>query len=194
MQRTAYGRRPVGVVLLAALGFLTGGLELLAGAGVAGLGDIEAAGGAWPVAAGLAGWFKLAGVWLLGAGVLQVLFAWGSWKLRRWAWWAGLAVNLLWVLGAAAGLIGGIQWQGATAAGLAHVAVCGYLLTPRVRRAFAPPRASAGAAEGPRAAGAPQPPSLGYLPEAMRLGCAPDAFPARTTYTGGEHVTRDRER
>jgi uncharacterized membrane protein (DUF2068 family) len=151
-------RRPLGVGILAALGFLTGGLELLAGAGVA----------------GLAGWFRFAGAGLLAVGLLQLLFAWGSWMVRRWAWWAGLTVNLLWVLGAMVSLLGGLQWLGAAAAALLHVAIFAYLLTPRVRRAFDPARAAGGAGWGATRRGCSRRP-VRQTPERGALRCPPDA-------------------
>jgi hypothetical protein len=123
-------------------------------------------------AAGLAGWFGFAGAGLLAIGLLQLLFAWGSWRVRRWAWWAGLAVNLLWVLGAAVSLIGGLRWLGA--AGLLHVAICAYLLNPRVRRAFDPARAAGGAGWGTTRGACSRRP-VRKTPERGTLRCPPDA-------------------
>ncbi len=81
-------KRPVGVTIIAAIVALLGVQSLcisiigLARFSVGFLGTIFGLGGGFGVG------FLIAAVW----GVVALLFAWGLWNMKYWAWWGTVAV------------------------------------------------------------------------------------------------------
>ncbi|HEU0027852.1 MAG TPA: hypothetical protein VFQ25_12110 [Ktedonobacterales bacterium] len=70
------------------------------------------------------------------AGLLQVIFGIGLWRLSSWAWIAGIIIQLFTLVTAVLGLFTGA----AIPASLITIAISGailaFLLTPHVRKAF----------------------------------------------------------
>jgi hypothetical protein len=126
--------RPAGVTVLSALAALGALLSLAAGVAIAAAGVFEAGLGVSSNDVAVA---EVAAAYLLLIGLLQLVFAWGWWALRRWAWALGAlaqAIGLLATISAAATRF--IEAGHATLAILVHGALLGYLLSPSVRRAF----------------------------------------------------------
>jgi hypothetical protein len=123
--------RPIGVTILAALAAAFGVFALLAGMAVFGFGAFVS------TSAGLLSpAFSAVGFLVLVLGVAELLFAYGAWLLRTWAWQVGLTawaasvgVHVLWLL---AGASVGAQLLSIAAS----LAVLYYLDTPAVRTAF----------------------------------------------------------
>ena len=121
-------KRPGGVTLIAILA-LIGGLfglcwSVLAFTGSALLGGI------------LGTISALAGIFLLIGPLLQLVFAYGAFKLRSWAWYLGLIASGLTVLGVIINLIDGASIFSALCGSLLSVIIFIYLLMPNVRQAF----------------------------------------------------------
>jgi hypothetical protein len=92
-------RRPLGVTILSILSGLAGLAEIIAGIGLIG---VAALGGVALAAAGLPTWIAgfaaiLGGVLLL-LGLVTLAVAIGLWRMRGWAWWIAIIVNLISVL------------------------------------------------------------------------------------------------
>jgi hypothetical protein len=121
-------KRPGGVTLIAILA-LIGGLfglcwPILAFMGSALFGGILGTVGA------------IAGIFLLVGPVLQLIFAYGAFKLRPWAWYLGLIASGITVLGVIINLIDGASIFSALCGSLLAVIIFIYLLMPNVRQAF----------------------------------------------------------
>ena len=76
------------------------------------------------------------GVTVMIAGLIQIIFGIGVWKLSGWAWILGVIIQSLSFTGAALGMLTGA----AIPASLVTMAISGamlaFLLTPHVRKAF----------------------------------------------------------
>ena len=134
MELGATAQRPLGITILAVLAFITGILGLLGSLFLLGLGGAASMTGAGML--GLAG-IGLGGVMLIGS-LLNLVFGYGAWNLRPWAWWWGLIANGLPILGAILGLIlgGGESFGNAIWSSLLNIIIVVYLLTPGVQHAF----------------------------------------------------------
>ena len=104
------------------------------------------------LAQGFSGWTEVANIprallRLAGAGVV----AWGLWRGASWAWWLGLALAILWLIGGLAPVLvveqGDMHWlppsrgQLVLAVSLVSlVCVIGLLLTPSARAYLRPRR------------------------------------------------------
>jgi hypothetical protein len=122
-------KRPTGVALLAVAAAVLGVLALLA------------AGAWWNASEGIAllprihGGERLIALVLLVAGLSELVFAYGAWTLRPWAWTLGTVLEIV-VIVLAVLQLGRLE-------PLRHVLtiviagfVLWYLMTPRVRAAF----------------------------------------------------------
>lgn len=129
--------RPFGVTLIAILAVIEGfggvcaGFFILTASGVLAL----IPSGFTQILAVLA---CLAGVLVIVGPLLHFIFAYGAWKLRKWAWTLGVLATSFSILGVALGLIstgGAALWAIVTNA-LLPIVILAYLLTPNIRKAF----------------------------------------------------------
>ena len=87
---TATAERPLGITIIAILAAIAGvfgifgGLLLLVGGSFIGVASGSA---------GLGALAALIGALLLGAAILNLVFAWGAWGLKAWAWTLGVGLQ-----------------------------------------------------------------------------------------------------
>ena len=121
-------KRPFGVTLIAILAIIGGLFGLcwptLVFAGSALLGGIFGTIGA------------LAGFFLIVGPLLQLIFAYGAFKLRSWAWYLGLIATGITVVGVIINLINGASLFSAFWGSALAIIIFIYLWTPTVRKAF----------------------------------------------------------
>ena len=127
--------RPTGITILAILAAIAGVLGLLGGLAVVGLGGVLAT-------VGYGSFYSLIGFGILAISIAYIVFAYGAWLLRPWAWVLGVAAVV-------ANLVLQVLWitQGAgigntIVSAVISVAILYYLDTPTVRGAFGKPTKS----------------------------------------------------
>ena len=84
-------QRPIGVTIIAILSFLAGLVGIAGGLGLMALGAIAGGAGAGVLGALTA---VVGGVLLL-IGLITLAVAIGLWRMRTWAWWVALIVNVI---------------------------------------------------------------------------------------------------
>ena len=121
--------RPAGIAILAVVAAVLGVLALLA------------AGAWWNASDGLA-WLprihdgeKLIALVLLATGLSELVFAYGAWALRPWAWTLGVVLEIV-VIGLALLQLGRLEPVRHIVTIVIAGVVLWYLATPRVRAAF----------------------------------------------------------
>ena len=129
--------RPIGVTIIALLSLLQGALGACGACLVMGV-----AGGAMLIPTGVTQVVGALGLVLglvLGAGpFLQIIFAYGAWNLRKWAWIIGIiatGVSVAGVIISIFGSGGATIWTAVTNA-LIPIVIFVYLLMPNTRKAF----------------------------------------------------------
>jgi hypothetical protein len=121
--------RPAGIAILAVVAAVLGVLALLA------------AGAWWNASEGLVwlprihGGEKLIALVLLAAGVSELVFAYGAWALRAWAWTLGVVLEIV-VIVLALLQLGRLEPVRHIITIVIAGVVLWYLSTPRVRAAF----------------------------------------------------------
>jgi uncharacterized membrane protein (DUF2068 family) len=131
--------RPFGVTLLGLLSLISGALGVLKGLIWLGVGGLAAAGAAlaFPVAGMFIGTLALViGGLALLTGLFSLIFAWGAFALKPWAWSLGVTThgfNLLWSLLVVLGP-GLLRERFVTI--LISAIVVLYLTKPEIKRAF----------------------------------------------------------
>ena len=137
-------KRPFGITVIAIFALLSGlfGLcwPILAFMGSALLGPLAVVG-------------IFAGIFLIVGPILQLVFAYGAFNLRSWAWYLGLISTSITVVGVVINLFNGASFWGAIWGSIWSVIIFIYLLTPNVRQAFGT------GAQQPAAVEPPPPPS-----------------------------------
>lgn len=123
--------RPLGVTLLALLAAVAGILGLCGALLVFG---VSLVGGlvAFPIAA-VGGTI---GIVLAISPVLELIFAYGAWTLRPWAWWLGIFATGISILSSIFALFTGVGAGATVTHGILPLIIFVYLLFPDVRRAF----------------------------------------------------------
>jgi uncharacterized membrane protein (DUF2068 family) len=120
--------RPVGVTIIAIFALIGGTLGLC-----------------WPILVlmgstlfgGIFGTVgTVAGAFLIIGPVLQLIFAFGAFGLKRWAWYLGLIASGITVAGVILNLIDGASFFSAIWGSFFSIIIFIYLLTSNVRRAF----------------------------------------------------------
>ena len=79
---------------------------------------------------------SLRGGIVVTVALLYLVFAWGAWGSRQWAWGLGLLVSVANVLGVVAVLLEGEPVAFALLLSIVPVVLLGYLLSPAGRQAF----------------------------------------------------------
>ena len=78
----------------------------------------------------------IAGIFLVVGPALELIFAYGAFKLYRWAWYLGLISTAITVIGVVINIFqGGTIWS-ALGGSVLPTIIFIYLWTPNVRRAF----------------------------------------------------------
>ena len=144
--------RPIGISIIAILGFLIGLLVVLFGAvfvivGIVGGSDISTSlqnslGTTFSTDAGgaVTAIFVVIGIIFGLFGLLGIGLALGLWRLKRWAWWLEIILVAIAALGSISSIsaanTNGTSTSGPIVELLVAVVIFIYLLTPGVRRAF----------------------------------------------------------
>lgn len=123
--------RPTGVTMIAILSFISGLLGLCGALPVFGISLIA---GVFIPPVGVIG--ILIGLFLALSPILLLIFAYGAWNLRPWAWMWGIIANGLSVLSALIAVVTTGNVFAIGTHGLIPIIVFVYLLTPDIRRAF----------------------------------------------------------
>jgi len=120
-------KRPFGVTVIAILALIGGLLGLcLPTLGMLGstlLGPLAVVG-------------VVASIFFIVGPILQLVFAFGAFGLRPWAWWLGLISTGITVLGVVVNLFNGASFWSAIWGGLIPIIIFFYLFSPNVRQAF----------------------------------------------------------
>ena len=78
----------------------------------------------------------IAGIFLIVGPILQLIFVYGAFKLRPWAWYLGLISSGITVPGVIINLFDGASFWSAIWGSILSIIIFIYLLTPNVRQAF----------------------------------------------------------
>jgi hypothetical protein len=78
----------------------------------------------------------IAGIFLIVGPILQLIFAFGAFNLRSWAWYLGLISTGITVFGVVINLFDGASFWSAVWGGIIPIIIFFYLLSPKVRQAF----------------------------------------------------------
>lgn len=132
-------QRPLGVTVLGLLSLISGLLGMLKGLIWLGVGGLAAAGTA--LASPVAGMFigtiaVVVGGLALLTGIFSLIFAWGAFSLKPWAWSLGVAThgfNLIWSLLVVLGP--GVLRERFVTIVISLIVVL-YLTKPEIKRAF----------------------------------------------------------
>jgi hypothetical protein len=129
--------RPTGITIIAILALISGFISLCCVSPVFGAGVVGALipTGVTQLLGGLT--IGLAGVLAIGP-ILQIIFAYGAWNLRPWAWWLGIIATGISVVGVVVSVVGSggaTLWTAVTNA-LLPIVIFIYLLLPDVRKVF----------------------------------------------------------
>lgn len=157
-------KRPFGVTLIAILA-LIGGLFGLCWPTLAFMGSALL-----PGIFGTIG--TVAGIFLIVGPLLQLIFAYGAFKLRSWAWYLGLIATGITVIGVVINLINGASIWSAVWGSFLAIIIFIYLLTPNVRQVFG---TSSETTESTIQPPAPVEPSTTIEPPATAEPPSPDA-------------------
>jgi len=101
-------KRPIGVAILAILSFLAGLAEIVIGLGLMALSAVSGAVIDPSVYGPLAAFIGVIGAVLLLLGIVTMAVAVGLWRMRSWAWWVAIIVNVISILV----VIGTYSWYG----------------------------------------------------------------------------------
>ena len=78
----------------------------------------------------------IAGLFLVVGPVLELIFAYGAFGLRRWAWYLGLIASGITVIGVVINIFSGGSFWSAVLGSVLSIIIFIYLLTSNVRQAF----------------------------------------------------------
>src|SRR6266508_725253 len=91
-------KRPIGVAILAILSFLGGLVEIAEGLGLIAIAAMAAGTIDLSAYGPLAAFIGILGIVLLQVGIITIVVAIGLWKMRWWAWWIEIIVNVISIL------------------------------------------------------------------------------------------------
>jgi uncharacterized membrane protein (DUF2068 family) len=78
----------------------------------------------------------IAGIFLFVGPVLQLIFAYGAFNLRPWAWYLGIIASGITVVGVIINVFDGASISSAVMGSLLSIIIFIYLLTANVKQAF----------------------------------------------------------
>lgn len=133
-------QRPLGVTVLALLSLISGAWGVIKGLVWLGFGGVVAGGlsvAAHPIAGALVGLVAVAfGVLALATGIFALIFAFGAFGLRPWAWTLGVLTHGVIVVWSVLAVLGPARlaerWVTLAVSG----AILYYLTTPAIKQAF----------------------------------------------------------
>jgi hypothetical protein len=129
--------RPTGVTVIALLALISGFLGLCGTSFVflLSLAGIVIPTGVTQIIGGIG---LILALFLSIGPILQIVFAYGAWNLRPWAWWLGILATGVTVVTMVIGILGsgGAAIHTALTHGLLSIIIFVYLLLPNVRTAF----------------------------------------------------------
>jgi len=132
-------QRPFGVTILAILSLVSGLWGILKGLFAVGVGGVVAAlvAGAHPIAGAMVGVFAvLIGLVAVLTGLFCLLFAYGAWNLRPWAWTLGVVTNAITVAWSLLVVLGPGLLRERLGTIIVSMVILYYLTTPQIKKAF----------------------------------------------------------
>ena len=125
--------RPMGITILAVLSAIGGVLGILGGVALIGLGGLAA------TSTGTAAYFGLGAVWgllILASAVASLVFAYGAWTLKPWAWPLGVALQIIGLALSALTVISGGDISGQIISVVISLIILYYLFQPNIKAVF----------------------------------------------------------
>jgi hypothetical protein len=119
--------RPVGITILAVLAIIGGLISIAAGLSIGILGGITP---------GVQGPVGLIGVVALIVGILQLIYGFGLWTLKPWAWLLALIGSLLSAISGLVQIFAGGNASGGLLSIIIAAIIVWNLTTPDIKRAF----------------------------------------------------------
>ena len=126
--------RPTGITILAVLAAISGVLGILGGLAVIGLSGV--------LATAYGGFYSLIGFGILAVSIAELVFAFGAWSLRPWAWTLGIGLEIANVVLQVLWITQGAGFGNVIVSVIVALAILYYLDTPAVRAAFGKPATS----------------------------------------------------
>jgi hypothetical protein len=132
-------QRPFGVTVLAMLSLVSGLWGILKGLFAVGVGGVVAAlvAGAHPIAGAMVGVFAVViGIVAVLTGLFCLLFAYGAWNLRPWAWTLGVVTNAITLVWSLLVVLGPGLLRERLGTIIVSMVILYYLTTPQIKKAF----------------------------------------------------------
>ena len=130
---TPAAARPMGITILAVLSAIGGVLGILGGVALIGLGGLAA------TSTGTAAYFGLGAVWgilILASAVASLVFAYGAWTLKPWAWPLGVALQIIGLALSALSVISGGDISSQIISVVISLIILYYLFQPNIKAVF----------------------------------------------------------
>jgi hypothetical protein len=130
---TPAAARPTGITILAVLSAIGGVLGILGGVALIGIGGLAAA------STGSAAFFGLGAIWgllVLATAVASLVFAYGAWTLKPWAWPLGVALQIISLALAALTVISGGDITSQIIGVVISAIILYYLFQPNIKAVF----------------------------------------------------------
>jgi hypothetical protein len=123
----------MGITILAVLSAIGGVLGLLGGIALMGLGGLAAA------STGTAAYFGLGAIWgvlLLATAIASLVFAYGAWTLKPWAWPLGVALQVISLALSLLTILSGGDISGQIISIVISAIILYYLFQPSIKAVF----------------------------------------------------------
>lgn len=130
---TPAATRPMGITILAVLSAIGGVLGILGGIALIGIGGLAAA------STGTTAYFGLGAIWgvlVLASAIASLVFAYGAWTLKPWAWPLGVALQVISLALAALTVISGGDISGQIISVVISAIILYYLFQPNIKAVF----------------------------------------------------------
>ena len=130
---TPAAARPMGITILAVLSAIGGVLGLLGGIAIIGIGGLAAA------STGSAAFFGLGAIWgllILATAIASLVFAYGAWTLKPWAWPLGVALQIISLVIAALTVVSGGDVSSQIIGVVISAIILYYLFQPNIKAVF----------------------------------------------------------